>query len=259
MSEFSDVDRSAGSSLLVSYLHVTDSGLGAMKSYMAVAARLAVGEGVVVDIGSGVGHDVERLRGLGLTAIGLDVSEIMVTEARARLGAAALLLRGDAAALPLTDASVDGCRAERVLQHVEEPEAVVAETARVLRPGGFLAAFEPDYSTFRVATDDPAAAAFPASLMRVRHPTVGGELVAMFERHGFRIEDVVTEASRGYRLDGLPVDSAAVIARAIRDGRVDAAIGARWLAEQRARTEAGTFEARWDKILVIARRRDRQR
>ncbi|KFN51267.1 hypothetical protein P873_03100 [Arenimonas composti TR7-09 = DSM 18010] len=42
----------------------------------------------------------------------------------------------DGAALPFADASVDGVICLEVLEHVADPARVVAEIARVLRPGG---------------------------------------------------------------------------------------------------------------------------
>ncbi len=48
------------------------------------------------------------------------------------------LVRGDAAALPLRDASVDAAVLLDVLEHVAKPEAVLQEIRRVVRPGGYL-------------------------------------------------------------------------------------------------------------------------
>ena len=66
-------------------------------------------------------------------------------------------MQGDAARLPPRASSVDGCRVERVLQHVLSPAAVVEEIVRVVRPGGFLAAFDTDYGTYSAETDDEGA------------------------------------------------------------------------------------------------------
>jgi ArsR family transcriptional regulator len=48
--------------------------------------------------------------------------------------------RGDAAALPLDDASVDAAFAHVVLQYLAAPADAVAEMARVVRPGGSVVA-----------------------------------------------------------------------------------------------------------------------
>src|SRR5688500_1701098 len=118
MSDFSNVDASATAANLVAYLDATDQGLTAMKSYMAAAAKRADPRGFVLDLGCGVGHDLARLRERGLTALGIDASEVMLNTASCRIGEDVPLLRGDAASLPSKDASIGACRVERVLLHV---------------------------------------------------------------------------------------------------------------------------------------------
>ena len=255
MSGFSDVDASGSAESLAAYLESADVGLAAMKSYMAFAARRAVGSQRVVDIGCGLGHDLDRLAALGMVPIGVDASAEMLGRASARPAMTAPVVRADAARLPFASASIDGCRIERTLQHVETPDAVVAEAARVLRPGGFVAAFEPDYTTFRVDSAVASDGAIPARCLRVRHPDIGGRMPAMFERHGFVIDDIVTESSRGYALNDLPIDARSVLHRAVTDGRVLPDVVERWLGEQEQMTEDGTFRARWDKVLIVGRRR----
>jgi SAM-dependent methyltransferase len=52
-------------------------------------------------------------------------------------------LAADASRLPLRDASVDGIAALDLVHHLARPGAFFGEAARVLRPGGRLAAVEP--------------------------------------------------------------------------------------------------------------------
>lgn len=251
MSNFSAVDASLDPAPLVRYLEATDAGLVAIKSYMAAAAARAVpAGGTVLDLGCGIGLDVARLEGAGLIAVGIDPSAVMLGHARDRAEATTRLARADGARLPFRTGGLDGCRIERVLQHVEHPAAVVAEVRRVLRPGGFLAVFEPDHTSFRVASD--AGDDFLWRSMRARHKAIGAELPALLEAHGFVIDDVVTESSRGFSFEDLPVDAEAVVRRAIVDGKTDDAVAWSWLAEQRERTAAGTFRATWVKVLVVA-------
>ncbi len=255
MSSFSDVDASGAVGTLAAYLERTERSMSPLKSYVVTAAACAAAGGVVVDLGCGLGFDLARLDEAGLRPIGIDASQQMLLRAQGRVGETSPLTQADAASLPLRDASIDGCRIERVLQHVADPDAVVTEVARVVRSGGFVAVLEPDFGQFRVDSDVVPDGDVPARLLQVRHPRIGGDLVTMLEAVGFRVEDVVTESSRGYRFDGLPVHTETVIDRAVEDGRFAEADAARWLAEQRARTTDGTFRATWDKVLVVARRK----
>jgi len=54
---------------------------------------------------------------------------------------------GKAEALPFADASFDGALAARLLLHVAQPEAVLQELVRVVRPGGKLVAMDWDFET----------------------------------------------------------------------------------------------------------------
>lgn len=252
VSGFSNVDASVGVERLVSYLQATDAGLVAIKQYIAFTAKRMIGTGLVLDVGCGLGTDLGRLEAVGLDAVGVDPSMEMLT--RARDVSPRTLARSDGGSLPFRSGSFDGCRVERVLQHVADPTRVVGEIARIVRPGGAAFVFEPDYSTFHVESDTVLDGSLPAALLRVRHPRIGAHVASMLERARFRIDDVVTESSRGYHVERLPIDVEAVLTRAVRDGRCESATAVRWMAEQRERSTDGSFRARWDKVLVVATR-----
>ncbi|MEN3274091.1 MAG: hypothetical protein V7636_2852 [Actinomycetota bacterium] len=254
MSRFSDVDGAPDVGSLVAYLDGTDRGLAPMKSYMASSAALHAPGGVILDVGCGVGSDLSRLGSLGLRPLGVDRSMSMLTIARGRLGSAVPFVQADAACLPFRDASIDGCRIERELQHVAVPAAVVSEIARVVRPGGFLASFDTDYTTYRAETNDQALAGLPGSVSRVRHPSVGGDLVDLFVGAGFEISNVVTERSHAWSFDRLPAHTMGSIERAVADDVLGADDAQRWVDEQLSRSAAGTFRAAWEKILLTATR-----
>ena len=256
MSHFSSVDHSPDPAGLVASLDRAAVWLGAMKAYMASAAGLAVPAGRVLDLGSGAGHDLALLADAGLRPVGLDPSAVMVAEAAGRLGPLAHLVQGDGSALPFAGGSFDGCRIERVLQHVVDPEMVLAEVARVVRSGGFLAVFEPDWTSWRADTDLPAADALAAQLHHPRQPGIGGRLPDLVEHAGFQVRDVVTEASVIRRIDDMPISLEPGLERAVDDGRVDRRLAERWLEEQRARDAAGEFRLCQSKVLVVARRCD---
>ena len=112
-----------------------------------VADLLPAG-GRYVDVGSGPGTLLAQVATLQPDAnvTGVDPSERMVELASARLGGVAAgrsrVLRGSAEALPLPDASADVVSAVLTMHHWDDLIAGVAETLRVLAPGGSLLVVE---------------------------------------------------------------------------------------------------------------------
>jgi SAM-dependent methyltransferase len=93
----------------------------------------------VVDLGCGGGGTLAHLReALGLSALGVDRSRLLLELARRRAGPTALV-RADGAALPFRGGSADAVLMECVLSVTGDPRAVLAECWRVLAPGGRLA------------------------------------------------------------------------------------------------------------------------
>lgn len=94
----------------------------------------------VLEVGVGTGLAlVDYDRGLKVT--GIDLSTDMLARARARAAYAqyphvAELLPMDAARMAFGDGAFDAAAAMFVMTVVPEPEAVLAEMARVVRPGG---------------------------------------------------------------------------------------------------------------------------
>ncbi len=94
----------------------------------------------VCDVGTGTGVLALELARLGVRVVAVDHSEAMLDAARAKLDAEDVegveLRRGDAAHLPLDDASVDAAFAHMVLHYLPSPADALAEMGRVVKPGG---------------------------------------------------------------------------------------------------------------------------
>jgi SAM-dependent methyltransferase len=86
----------------------------------------------ILDLGCGDGALTARIAEAGAEVTGLDASESMVAAAKAR-GLTAL--RGDGAAMPLSG-PFDAVFSNAALHWMTRPDAVLAEVARLLRPGG---------------------------------------------------------------------------------------------------------------------------
>ena len=93
----------------------------------------------VVDLGCGSGDSVDGFRAANphVHWLGLDVESSPEVAARTR--ADAEFRTFDGTRIPLDDGSVELVFCKQVLEHVREPARLLAEVARVLRAGGFLA------------------------------------------------------------------------------------------------------------------------
>ena len=103
-------------------------------AYKRRTHELLAGLRPVLDAGCGTGGDI-------VSGVGVDVSAVMCRRARGR---GAPVARADVARLPFADATFGGVRSDRVVQHVTDPGAVVAELVRVVRPGGRIVLADPD-------------------------------------------------------------------------------------------------------------------
>lgn len=109
----------------------------------ALEDALAGPLGVLLDVGTGTGRMAELFAPRAAHVTALDKSPDMLRIARSRLqhlpAGRVDLVQGDFTALPLPDARADTILFHQVLHYAQAPEAVLAEAARVARPGARLA------------------------------------------------------------------------------------------------------------------------
>jgi len=106
---------------------------GRARRWLPADARL------VVDVGSAFGYGTAALMAGSpeRRVIGVERDPTHLAEA-ARRFPWVKVVEGDAAELPFRDGSVDAVALLDVLEHVADPDAVLAEVHRVLQPGGVV-------------------------------------------------------------------------------------------------------------------------
>ena len=261
---FRSVDGAVDPGALAGYLDLAAADPFWREVKRATLEALVLGPGDrALDVGCGLGGDVLAMAevvGPGGRAVGVDVSDRLLAEARSRVppGTPVDLVLGDAAALPFPDGTFAGVRTERTLQHVADPAAVLAEMARVTAPGGRVAAWEGEWDTLVVDVE-------PLEITRlvcrrradaIRHPSIGRRLPALFAAAGLAVERVepFTQIVRDGEMAEVAFAFTAEAERLEAEGAVDAGRGRAWAEDLRGRVARGALLASLTGFLVVARR-----
>jgi demethylmenaquinone methyltransferase/2-methoxy-6-polyprenyl-1,4-benzoquinol methylase len=118
-----------------------------------MVGHIVPADGVILDVASGTAGVALQLAARNARehgrarVVGVDLTEPMLRQGQRRVAAAGMrdqislaVARGEQ--LPLPDASVDALTFTYLLRYVRDPQATLAELARVLKPGGTMASLE---------------------------------------------------------------------------------------------------------------------
>ena len=116
----------------------------------------------VLDVGCGPGTDtipLAQLVGENGQVIGVDHDAKMIAEANAWADKAGVIgwvehRIADSSMLPFDDNYFDACRAERLFQHLRDPQPTLDEMERVTKPGGWVVVLDTDYASESTNSDE---------------------------------------------------------------------------------------------------------
>jgi len=224
----------------------------------------------VLDLGCGTGSSlrfmVPSLRG-GL-AVGVDlVSEVLRDAADALMAAGRTsMVRADLKrALPFAAASFDRAFCHNVLEVLPDPQLVLREAYRVLRPGGRFLLGHSDYGTLVFASEDVALTRrlvqaygdTQQDWMDAVDPAMGRRLPEVVGRSPFALVDVqaATVLNRRFQPGELGYGYAHNLVRALRgSGAASADELDGWLAGLRRLDERGAFLFSLNDYAVVCER-----
>lgn len=221
----------------------------------------------VLDLGCGTGvvaRAIAARDGFTGTVTGIDLSDDFIAAAETFAADDGVSDRvqfavGDAHQLDFRAACFDTVVAHTLVSHVRDPLAVLAEAARVVRPGGYLAVFDGDYASLTFGCSDPRLGeavepALQATIMS--SPRVMREIPRLLPKAGLRLiatqAHVYAEAGSSTFMLNLAETYAPLTAAST--GQLSAAHVDAWLADQRRSASDGTFFAACNYYAYVARR-----
>jgi ubiquinone/menaquinone biosynthesis C-methylase UbiE len=219
----------------------------------------------VLDLGCGTGVLARALaaRGFAERLVGVDQSPVLIESAKRlasdeRIGEHIDFRVGDVHHLDLRDAEFDAAIAHTLLSHVSDPLQVLREAARVVRPGGWVVAFDGDYASWTFGCSDPVLArAMEDAIMAavVSKPRVMRDMPRLLREVGMRRVEtlgfVYLDVGKGGFFPGAAEAYAPLVARA---GLLSQADIDRWLNEQRQSMRDETFFSACNYYAYLARR-----
>jgi ubiquinone/menaquinone biosynthesis C-methylase UbiE len=167
----------------------------------------------IADFGIGTGIDLPLLVRMVFPrgrVVGVDLSQNMLDQARTRAQSITLsgepdqspvqiyLIQADTHSLPFSDGEFDAIRFDRILQHVQDPQQILYEANRVLKPGGLMVASEPDWQELHIIHPDQSQQELSATLewfkrkVNIRRGMIARSLAPLLDGMGMQEISVTT-------------------------------------------------------------------
>jgi SAM-dependent methyltransferase len=164
----------------------------------------------VLDAGCGTGYGSKILARGGGEVVGVDIDSTALDAARDSGGESVTFEVADARALPFADGEFDVAVCFEVIEHVKDPESILDELRRVIRPDGLLVASSPNRDVYPPGNPhhkheflpDELAEALGSRFAHVRlvrqHDWLGSGVLedSVFASEGEPFESVVRKAIR---------------------------------------------------------------
>lgn len=111
---------------------------------MRLLFKIAKEKKDILDLGCGEGTRLSLVDGSGKNLTGIDISETAIKKAKAK-HRGIKFVKNNIEALPFPEKSFDLVYSAFVFEHLDDPEKVIKEAVRVLKPGGNLLIIAPNY------------------------------------------------------------------------------------------------------------------
>lgn len=108
-----------------------------MRVRAVLEAVQSLPQSLILEIGCGAGNVIEHLQ--SAKRFGVDLSFRMAARSRERLNGRISVLQADGQRLPFSSNAFDGILCTEVLEHIENPDLVLAEIHRVAKPQARIA------------------------------------------------------------------------------------------------------------------------
>ena len=255
--KFTQPDQSGNPRYFIEFLEMVDRLPGADDFRDRSYKQMWIGPGsAVLDVGCGIGTAVRELSNLvgpKGSASGVDVSDAMITEARARADGRANVefCKGSACDLPFPDQSFDAVRMERVLLYVPDREKALSEMIRVTKYGGRVVICDTDIDCTAINGKDRLLTRKITSLIADSfvNPNSGRELCGLLKRS--ELKDVTADAAALLSPHEFCVHATqGAVRAAVAEGKLTQAEADEWYRGLAEKEMAGEFMQLW--FFVIA-------